>query len=175
MENETESRTISDESAASQESRGQEARAEFIEALGFLVETVRWMPRMTGRVLGCLLVADAPLTQADIRDQLDASLGAVSTATRALLDKRFALRVSLPGTRQTGLVIHPDAWRNMEEDGISGVQDYANLALHTLEELGDEDSPATQSLREMNAYFTHVEKRMREVLAWFDEQRKQTP
>ena len=163
MQNETQA------GAVSQEPGGQEARAEFIEALGFLVETIRWMPRMTGRVLGCLLVADAPLTQAELRDQLDASLGAVSGATRSLLEKRFALRVSLPGSRQTGLVIHPDAWRNMEEDGIGNVRDYAKLAQHTLSALGETDSPAAQSLGNMHAYFTQVEARMRDVLAWFDE------
>ncbi len=154
------------------DARIDDARMEFIEALGFLVEGIRWMPRMVGRVLGCLLVADGPLTQAELRDQLDASLGAVSTATRTLLDKRFALRVGIPGSRQTGLIIHPDAWRNMEEDGISGVQSYANLALHTLQELEDEDSPATANLRKMNAYFVEVEQRMREILQWFDEQKK---
>lgn len=149
-----------------------DARTEFIEALGFLVEGIRWMPRMTGRVLGCLLVADGPLTQAELRDQLDASLGAVSTATRTLLDKRFALRVSIPGNRQTGLIIHPDAWRNMEEDGIAGVQSYAQLALHTLSSLKGEDSPATANLQKMNAYFVEVEKRMRGIMQWFDEQKK---
>lgn len=149
-----------------------DARTEFIEALGFLVEGIRWMPRMTGRVLGCLLVADGPLTQADLRDQLDASLGAVSTATRTLLDKRFALRVSIPGNRQTGLIIHPDAWRNMEEDGIAGVQSYAQLALNTLESLEGEESPATANLQKMNDYFVEVEKRMRGIMQWFDEQKK---
>lgn len=152
--------------------RVDDARAEFIEALGFLVESIRWMPRMTGRVLGCLLVADAPLTQADLREQLDASLGAVSAATRTLLDKRFALRVALPGNRQTGFVIHPDTWRNLEEDGITEVQDYADLSMHTLRELGEEESPAATNLRKMNAYFTEVERRMRAVLQWFDEQKK---
>ena len=147
-------------------------RAEFVEALGFLVERIRWMPRMTGRVLGCLLVADGPLTQADLREQLDASLGAVSAATRTLLDKRFALRVALSGNRQTGLIIHPDAWRNMEEDGIAEVQDYADLSLHTLRALGDENSPATANLRKMNTYFVEVEQRMRGILQWFDEQKK---
>ena len=154
--------------------RSHEARAEFVEALGFLVESIRWMPRMNGRVLGCLLVADGPLTQAELRDQLDASLGAVSTATRALLEKRFALRVGLSGSRQTGLVIHPDAWRNMEEDGIAGVQEYSTLALTTLEALGDEESPAATHLRQMNDYFVEVERRMRAILVWFDEQKQTT-
>ena len=74
--------------------------------------------------------------------------------------------------RQTGLIIHPAAWRHLEEDGIAGVQSYAQLALHTLGEIKGKDSPATANLRKMNDYFVEVEKRMRGIMQWFDEQKK---
>ena len=46
------------------------------------------------------------------------------------------------------------------------------LALHTLGSLKGEDSPATANLRKMNDYFVEVEKRMRGIMQWFDEQKK---
>lgn len=149
------------------------ARADFIERLGLKVEGTGWMPRMSGRVLGCVLVADAPMTQTELRDALGASVGAISAACRELLAKRLMQRVSIAGSRQAGMQLHPDAWRILEEDGLNDVREYSALATSGLDELGEADSPAAHNLQRMAEYFAFVEQRMKEVLEWHDATRQQ--
>lgn len=144
------------------------ARSEFIEKMGIQVETTGWMPRMTGRVLGALLVSDEPVTQSELREMLLASLGAISGATRDLLAKRLAQRVNIPGSRQAGLQLHPDAWRILEEDGLRAVQDYLSLAAGGLLDIGNADTPSSQNLQRMRDYFAVVEERMLSVMAWLE-------
>ncbi len=144
------------------------AHADFIEKMGLQVESTGWMPRMSGRVLGALLVSDGPVTQSELREALLASLGAISGATRDLLAKRLAQRVHIPGSRQAGLQLHPDAWRILEEDGLRGVQDYLSLAAGGLLDIGNADSPSSQNLQRMRDYFAEVEERMLSVIAWLD-------
>jgi DNA-binding transcriptional regulator GbsR (MarR family) len=143
-------------------------RRDFIEKMGLQVESLGWMPRMTGRVLGCLLVSDGPVTQSELREQLDASLGSVSASCQVLLRKRLAQRVNIPGSRQAGIQLHVDAWRSLEEDGLQSVQDYASLADCALRDLGTTDSVSARNLERMSAYFAAVEERMRGVLGWLD-------
>lgn len=145
-----------------------DAAHDFIEEVGLKVETSAWMPRMSGRVLGALLVSNEPLTQADLRETLLASMGSISSATRDLLGKRLAQRVHIPGSRQAGIQLHPDAWRILEEDGLKAVQDYFALAEGALRELGEAGTPSSDNLMRMRDYFAVVEERMRHVLEWLD-------
>ncbi len=123
---------------------------------------------MTGRVLGLLLVSEGPITQAEMREELLASVGAISGASRELLAKRLAQRVSIAGSRKTAMELHPEAWRILEEDGLRGVQDYTSLATSALGNF-DPDSAAAENLKRMRDYFAVVEGRMRFVLNWFDD------
>lgn len=143
-------------------------RAAFVEKVGLQVESTGWMPRMSGRMLGLLLVSENPITQAEIREELLASVGAISSASRELLAKRLARRVSIPGSRHTAMELHPDAWRSLEEDGLRGVQDYSALAKDGLDGFAP-DSAAARNLGRMRDYFAVVEERMRHVLSWLDE------
>jgi|GEM_PF-1442286 len=143
-------------------------RAAFVERVGLQVESSGWMPRMSGRMLGLLLVSERPITQAEIREELLASVGAISAASRELIAKRLARRVSIPGSRHTAMELHPEAWRSLEEDGLRGVHDYSALAKDGLEDF-DPDSTAARNLERMRDYFAVVEERMRHVLSWLDE------
>ncbi|MGF2949302.1 GbsR/MarR family transcriptional regulator [Microbacterium alcoholitolerans] len=143
-------------------------RAAFVEKVGLQVESTGWMPRMSGRVLGLLLVSEQPVTQAEIREELLASVGAISSASRELIAKRLARRVSIPGSRHTAMELHPDAWRSLEEDGLRGVQDYSALARGGLEDFAPH-SAAARNLQRMRDYFAVVEERMQHVLGWLDE------
>ncbi len=144
------------------------AQADFVEKMGLHVESTGWMPRMSGRVFGALLVSNGPISQSELRSALGASLGAISGATRDLLAKRLAQRVSIPGSRQVGLELHVDAWRMLEEDGLRVAQDYQALVTEGLESIGLNDSPSSQNLQRMREYFGVVEERMVSVLNWFE-------
>lgn len=143
-------------------------RAAFAERMGIQVESTGWMPRMSGRVLGLLIVSEAPLTQSEIRDELGASAGAISSSCRELIAKRLAQRVSIVGQRQAAMELHPAAWRILEEDGLRGVQDYAALAKNALGDFA-EGSIAARNLMRTRDYFAVVEQRMLSVLEWLDD------
>ncbi|MEJ2288705.1 MAG: MarR family transcriptional regulator, partial [Deinococcales bacterium] len=72
----------------------------FIEEIGLAIEG-QGLPRMAGRVLGALLVADPPEQSADeLVATLHASRSSVSTMTRLLEGAGLIERVSRPGDRK---------------------------------------------------------------------------
>ncbi|WP_282948380.1 GbsR/MarR family transcriptional regulator [Cellulomonas endometrii] len=67
--------------------------------------------RMEGRVVGLLMIVDRPyLSSAQIASLLVASAGAVSTATRRLVEIGFIMRHSIPGDRNHYFRVEDDIW-----------------------------------------------------------------
>ncbi|MGI6879099.1 GbsR/MarR family transcriptional regulator [Microbacterium sp. gxy059] len=67
--------------------------------------------RMDGRVLGLLLISSEPyLAATDIARILNASAGAVSMATRALVSVGFITRHTVPGDRRHYFRAEDDVW-----------------------------------------------------------------
>ncbi len=67
--------------------------------------------RMEGRVVGLLMIIDRPyLSSQQIATLLQASAGAVSTATRHLVEIGFILRHSIPGDRNHYFRAEDDIW-----------------------------------------------------------------
>lgn len=80
-------------------------------------------PRMEGRVLGLLLIMDEPyLSSARIGDLLQASTGAVSMSTRALLNVGFIKRHTIPGDRNHYFRTEDDVWGSF----LAGERDYVH-------------------------------------------------
>jgi DNA-binding transcriptional regulator GbsR (MarR family) len=79
----------------------------FIERAGVVFEA-EGMPRMAGRILGCLMVC-TPREQsiADLMKTLKASNGSISTMTRFLEDQGYIDRVSIAGERQDYFTLRP--------------------------------------------------------------------
>lgn len=71
----------------------------FIEEMGLLFEAERF-PRIAGRLLGCLLVADESRSLDEIAAVLDVTKASVSTNARMLEARGFLERVSHPGDRR---------------------------------------------------------------------------
>jgi DNA-binding transcriptional regulator GbsR (MarR family) len=82
-------------------------RARFIETMGLLTEE-QGMARIMGRIFGLLLLADRPLSLADIADALGVSRASVSTDARRLLERGLLVRTSEPGDRRDFYELAPD-------------------------------------------------------------------
>jgi DNA-binding transcriptional regulator GbsR (MarR family) len=82
-------------------------RATFIERAGVVFEA-EGMPRMAGRILGCLMVC-TPREQsiADLMEALQASNSSISTMTRFLEDQGYVERVPRPGDRKDYFALRP--------------------------------------------------------------------
>ncbi len=85
-------------------------RRQFAEDISVIWE-MAGTSRMDGRVLGYLMIMDRPyISSADLAAALGASTGAVSMATRRLIDTNFIRRHSLPGDRNHYFMAEEDPW-----------------------------------------------------------------
>lgn len=67
--------------------------------------------RMEGRVLGYLIVSDADkVSSADLATALGAGNGAISMATRSLVENGFIRRLRVPGDRSHYFAAENDVW-----------------------------------------------------------------
>lgn len=135
----------------------------FVEEVGIVFEQTG-LPRMAGRVLGRLLIADPPHQSADeLAEALTASKGAISTATRHLVQCGLVERISLPGVRHYYFRIQANAWQHMIRRGIvDEIKMVRQLAEHGLELLANK-TPLTP-LAEMLAVYTFMEREVPALL-----------
>src|SRR5262245_61103554 len=97
-------------------------RAELVERCGMVLES-EGLPRMAGRVLGYLLVADPPAQPvAEIRAALAASSGSVSTMTRLLIQAGYVDRVRRPGERRDYFAVRAQGWTAVLTSSIESIR-----------------------------------------------------
>jgi DNA-binding transcriptional regulator GbsR (MarR family) len=77
----------------------EQAIEEFIERLG-LISQAEGMPRISGRILGVLVLFDAPFSFSQLSEKLQVSRASVSTNTRLLETLAIIERTTKPGERQ---------------------------------------------------------------------------
>jgi DNA-binding transcriptional regulator GbsR (MarR family) len=105
----------------------------FIEDIGLFFEQMG-MPRMAGRILGALLIADPPAQSiTELTDRLKASKSAISIMARLLVERGLIERVASPVPRRDYYRFKPGGW-------IIYMRQWLELmsALHQLTERGME-------------------------------------
>lgn len=128
----------------------------FVEEVGLLFE-LSGMPRMAGRILGWLLIADPPhqsLTQ--VAEALQASKGSISTMSRLLIQAGIVDRVSLPGDRRDYFCIKLDAWTELIQQKtaqIKAIREIAERGLELLEGEPDQRRQRLEEMRDFHAFF----------------------
>jgi len=131
-------------------------RKRFIEDFGLMFER-GGVPRMTGRVLGWLLISNPPHQSAqELAEALQASKGSISSATRMLIQIGFVERMSLPGDRKTYYVIKAGVWSQLARRRMQHFTVQKDLAARGLSLLKD-DEPAIrlrlQAMYDIHAFF----------------------
>lgn len=122
---------------------------QFIEEIGLIFE-LDGLPRMAGRIFGCLLLADPPYQSGvDLADGLQASKGSISTMTRLLIKISLIERVSIPGDRRDYYQIKPNAWSHLNQQLIAKVSAVRQLAERGLRLLEGSSPGRKQRLQEM--------------------------
>ena len=117
------------------------------------------MPRMAGRILGALLVADPAEQSADeLANTLRASRGSISTSTRYLIQLGFIERVSKPGERRDYFRNRPGAWVEMTRRGLAEARLYREMAERGLGLLESSDPDVRRGLEEMRDFYAFVER-----------------
>ncbi len=151
---------------------GQTARRkEFVEEVGIVFEQTG-LPRMAGRILGCLLIAEpSHQSMEQLTRALMASKGSVSSMTRMLVHMRLIERITLPGVRHTYFRLCPDAWQHMIRRGlVDEIRMVRQLAERGLDLLGEE-TLTRGWLEEMRDVYTFLEEEFPALLARWEERR----
>jgi hypothetical protein len=126
---------------------------EFIDASGAWVSKSLGLPRMTGRVLGWLIVCDpVEQTAAQIADALQASKGSISGATGMLVRMKLVDRLHVRGERADRFRLRPEAWDEQLRDD-SGLADARALLAVGLEALAGESPARRARLEELDAFY----------------------
>jgi hypothetical protein len=142
---------------------------EFIDASGAWLAKSYGMPRMTGRVLGWLLVCEpAEQTAAQLADALDASKGSISGATGMLVRAKLLDRLHVRGERADRFRLRPEAWDEQVRDQ-SALQDGRALLALGLDALGGEPPARRARLEELDAFYAWWQSRVPDL--WDEWQR----
>lgn len=134
-----------------------------MEEFGLLFEGFG-VPRMVGRVLGALLLADPPeMSAEELAGTLRASRGSISTATRTLVQIGLVEKVSKPGERRDYFRNKPGAWheltrRRMAQIGVFRVM--AERGLSVLEAEGKDAPEVRLGLEEMRDFYAYCEREL---------------
>ena len=126
---------------------------QFVDAMGEWWAKSYGIPRMTGRVLGWLLVCDpAEQTAAQLAEELGASKGSISGATGMLVRAGLVDRLHVRGERADRFRIRPEAWDEQIRD--QGASQARSLVAMGLEALDGEPAARRARLEELDVFYT---------------------
>lgn len=128
-------RAVTKTATARTEQQTREQHVLLAEEFGLVWEEFGMM-RMDGRVLGYLMLSDAPhVSSAELRDALQASAGSISTTTRRLKQWAFIRQVAVPGARSHYFRAADDVWGAFlaaEDKNYRRARDFADRVLSGL-------------------------------------------
>lgn len=132
-------------------------REQFVEDMGIILE--QWgIPRMAGKIFGCLLLArEKEMSTDELIAALKASRGSVSTMSRLLIQRNLIERAGRPGHRRDYFRVKPGTWSSILKSKMEEL-----ILLHDLIERGmaivtPKDDLAYDRLREMHEFYEFFE------------------
>lgn len=129
----------------------------YVEEFGLFWEQMG-LPRMTGRILGWLLICDPPeQTMTDLTEVLQASKSSISTGTRMLIQFGFIERVSLPGERKDYYRLLPHLWTRVLAAKQGQLTGFLQLAQRGLSLFSETDAQRRERLEEMHDLYAFMD------------------
>jgi len=143
----------------------------FIEDISLYFEQMG-LPRMAGRVLGVLLIAN-PLAQSlnDLCEVLQASKSAISTTSRLLTEMGLIERVPFSKPRQVAFQFKPGGWLAFMRMRLRLMASLHQIAERGLELLKDEDPSIRARLQEAHDMFSQIEQELPVLLKRIEAER----
>jgi DNA-binding transcriptional regulator GbsR (MarR family) len=124
---------------------------QFIESMGIYFEHLE-MPRVAGRILGLLLVADRPLTLDDMAAALQVSRASASTNIRLAMHAGTAELVGLPGDRHDYYRLADDVWEHHMRRGITLTTALSRIVEEGLTAIEPGDDVARARLQDLHDF-----------------------
>ncbi|HEX7464787.1 MAG TPA: hypothetical protein VF382_07855, partial [Actinomycetota bacterium] len=132
----------------------------FVEQTGILFEEMG-IPRMAGRIVGRLLIADPPIqSSAQLMRYLRASKGSISTMTRLLIQLGLLERVGVPGERIDHFSLRPDGWERLTLERVQRTTDIRGLVERGLELPVASRPEVHRRMLEVRNFFGYVEREL---------------
>jgi len=141
-----------------------DARHQFIEKSGDSLEE-HGLSHMAGRVFGALQLCVPPHMSMDqLAEELQASKGSISMATRFLLRLGVIEKLSVPGDRRHYYRACPGVWINLLAQRIEHLRQHRQLAALGLAAMKSEPMEAKERLLEMIVFFDFVEEEIPKLI-----------
>lgn len=122
------------------------AVATYVEDVALFFER-SGMGRMSGRLLGALMVAEPPeRSQEELATFLGVSRGSVSQASRMLVDAGLVERRRRRGDRRDYFRVRPEAWTDMIERRVDAIVALRRLAERGIDVVGNDGTAGHQAL-----------------------------
>jgi len=141
---------------------GKKAREkrEFVEDFAMFIEGLG-VPPMAGRVWAWLLVCYPPhQTAAELAEAVGASLGAISAATRLLMQFGVIERVGLPGERRRFYRIRPGGFTELLRIKMQATTESRRMAERGLALLKGEPAEVRGRLEEYRDFYAFFEREL---------------
>lgn len=153
------------------EIRRQIEEKHFIEDIGLFFEQMG-MPRMAGRMLGFLLIAD-PEAQSvtDITAALKASKSSVSVMARLLVDNGLIERVASPVPRRDYYRFKPGGWILYMRQWLGLMSELHDITERGLALMDGKEDDLRERLLEAHDLFSLMEEQMPAMLETLEEER----
>jgi DNA-binding transcriptional regulator GbsR (MarR family) len=136
----------------------------FVEDISLYFELFG-LPRMAGRVLGVLLIADPPQQSLnDLCEQLQASKSSISTTTRLLIEMDLIERVPSALPRQVSFQFKRGGWVTFMRMRLKLYASLHQIAERGLELQRDKDAALRERLQEAHDMFSLIEDELPDLL-----------
>lgn len=142
----------------------------FIEDISLYFEQMG-VPRMAGRILGVLLIADPPEQSIDdLCERLQSSKSSVSSNTRLLSEMGLIERAPSPMPRRICFRFLPGGWVTFMRMYLRMMASLHQIAERGLELLKDEDPALRSRLQEAHDMFSLIEEALPTLLERIEQQ-----
>ncbi|MEK6756221.1 MAG: MarR family transcriptional regulator [Bacteroidota bacterium] len=147
---------------------------QFIEEMGIVLEQLG-VPRMAGKILGCLLLSREPEVSTDeLVDQLQASRGSISTMTRFLIQRGLLDRVGRPAERRDYFRIRTGTWSNILRGRMGQIIEFHTLIERGMELVTPKNELPYKRLKEMHEFYEFFEHEFPALFERWEEYQKQS-
>lgn len=143
-----------------------------VEEIAVLFEA-EGLPRMTGRVIGYMMVCEpAHQSSSDLAEGLNASRGAISTATRSLVAAGFIQRRKVPGERSLYFELLPETVDRLLHSAVARLRVSRELMARGLELL-DKGGADSSRLAAFHELYSFMEVEFPKFIARWDDKRRE--
>lgn len=145
----------------------------FIEDIGLFFERIG-MPRMAGKILGALLIADPPAQSiTEIGEKLNASKSSVSIMARLLVENGLIERVASPIPRRDYYRFKEGGWILYMRQWLALMHELHKIAERGLALMEGKPDAFKERLLEAHDLFSLLEERFPELFEYLETERRQ--